>query len=174
MSDDDVQMERGRGRPPKMRTCESCSTERMARDFPHGEATSCKHCRKMGIGIIAQNIRFLMPGYTRAQELLQDVEGAATLQSVIASIIGGFSRCGCCFTGEHMRDVAGQSFCAVCATQISACGRCETHKSRVFFPTLTSNTVPHVPIEIWQLFEAPDLRRREIAPRVENEPADDP
>lgn len=165
---DDVSIPKQRGRPPVLRECATCRVMKPSGDFVTREAASCRECRRTGVvdpnpGFIPAHLRYQVPTGARRTELAADALGLQALNAMIATITKGFARCACCYAAIHVRDVpeAGRPFCAVCAFQVEACGRCETHHSALFIPALEGNVVPHVPREIHALFESPVSSRRD-------------
>lgn len=86
------------------------------------------------------------------------------MMAAIAKVCAGFARCSCCLTAEHVRHVGGRPFCELCAVTVEVCGYCADHRSVVFFPELTGNPAPIVPVHVREMFEAPDVARRLRSP----------
>lgn len=163
------------GRPTKLRECMTCHEMKGARDFPSKDASDCRACRRLLLSPIPG-----VSGYfqtpTRRSEMAQNaiaesLQFVTSLQLAI-KLAQTLPRCVCCYEAQHVREVHGVRACAVCAVQIEAAGRCETHRSAQIVPELTSCVVPHVPREVHALFEPQVSYPPRVAPEIE--PDDDP
>lgn len=158
------------GRPVKLRECTACLQKKPARAFGNKTMTRCAECRGQLGRPIAQArdpVDFIDPGFERRQRAVEEIVALYDTLPLVLSLAPPVVRCTCCWSFDEaaemgrpsiMRQINGQLFCCVCAYQISACGRCETHKSRLFIPELISNVVPMVPQEILNLKDPPPPR----------------
>lgn len=107
----------------------------------------------------------------REREFIAEIRDAVMLfdsAAFVASIAPKMNQCRCCFKRELdssisglptiMHPILGVDFCILCAFQVSACGRCETHKSPVFFEALSSTVVPMVPQHVLDRMNPPASR----------------
>lgn len=158
------------GRPPKPKTCVRCALPKNSSDYRYGSDV-CKLCgtelhNEAKAAKRAEKRRRDEPPKLTADvsPLLKTAQECMALREFGRSVLVALALppvCSCCRESRDVTPdpVGGAQLCPVCMFQVVRCGRCDTHRSRVFYPALAAQDVVPVPIDL--------LRAYDLAPRDE-------
>jgi hypothetical protein len=164
----DPAQRRGRGRPPKLRQCVTCTAMKPSRAFPTSTATECRDCRRGDAGtdpVVVGSLDFdrsaegqngdifsTLGGISEdMRDRFKEAAGLAATNAKIAALVPPIPHCECCYEHRHVgRDTYGgvMTVCARCDYQLRATGQCHLHHSRLVYPELAQPAAVPTPLEI--------------------------